>query len=139
MKLPIFVCAATYQACFPRYRKIVVKSHSGSRESIDKGNSKFCWVHPKPPAIVSFRDCITIVLKPVGFKTWFPFNRAAPSHQIASGGSGTPDTRFYLSMIKRLCHSPQPACTLRFHNCIMIMSKPWLSQFRPRLGNHHYP
>ena len=47
-----------------------MKSHSGSQESIDKGNSNFCRMLLSP-AVVHFRHCITMVLKLAGFKTCF--------------------------------------------------------------------
>ena len=90
-----------------------MKSHSGSRESIDKGTSNFCRVNLSP-AVVHFGHCITMVLKLAGFKTWFPHNRVAPSREIAGGVSGTLDKRFYLSMIKRRCHLPEPAYVIEF-------------------------
>ena len=69
--------------------------------------------------MVYFRHCITMVLKLAGFKTWFPHSRAAPSREITGGGSGTRDKRFYLSIIKRRCHPPEPASP-----CINYMQYP---------------
>ena len=78
------------------------------------------------------------MLKLAGFKTWFPYNRVTPSREIASGGS---DKRFYLSMIKHLCHPPEPVWTLAFRNCInpILLGGGGGGDTPPLLFFHHHP
>ena len=105
-----------------------MKSHSSSRESKDKEIVKLPGA-TEPGYVVRFRDCITIVLK---------LNLKSRSHIIELPKSQLEFevhwTKNY-SLTKHLCQAPEPALILRFHNGIMIMSKPCLGQFRPRLAD----
>ena len=85
--------------------------HSGSQETIDKGNSNFCQCTCQCTCyIVRFRDCIMLVLKLAESEVWLSHYQIATSCEIASGDSGTPYKGLsYLSMIKPLCYLPEHA------------------------------